>query len=104
MGNTAYDTRWEEVLDTLEDGIATALTALDHPDAPMKAFLWSPPEGLGPLPEHLKDRAEQILESQESLNARMVAERQAAGRHLEALRSIPDRRPRDASIYLDVNG
>ena len=104
MVETTYDPRWDEVLDTLEDGIATAITALDHPEVPMQAFLWSPPEGLGPLPEHLQARAEQIVKSQADLNARMAAERQSAGRHLEALRSIPERRRQDASVYLDVNG
>jgi hypothetical protein len=104
MAEAGYDTRWDEVLDTLEDGIATAITALDNPEAPMHAFLWSPPEGLGPLPEHLRDRAEQIVESQQALNDRMAAERKAAGKHLEAIRSIPERRRQDTSIYLDVNG
>lgn len=100
----SYDPRWDEVLDTLEDGIATAMTALENPDVPMKGFLWSPPDGLGPLPEHLQRRAEQIVESQKELNERLANHRQEAGRHLEALRSIPERRRQDTSIYLDVNG
>lgn len=104
MAESVTDLAWSDVLDTLEDGIATAMTALDHPDVPMKAFLWSPPENLGPVPEHLQDRALQILDSQKALNSRLAAARQEAGRHLDALRSIPDRRRQDSSIYLDVNG
>lgn len=104
MAETDSDLQWANVLDTLEDGIATAMTALDHPDVPMQAFLWSPPEDLGPVPEHLQNRAVQILDSQEELNVRLAAARQSAGMHLDALRSIPERRRQDTSIYLDVNG
>ncbi|GAB2743077.1 hypothetical protein [Sinomonas soli] len=107
---------WEAVLAALESDLAAAGQLLGGPlpgahDAgrPARAGLppavvrWTAPAALGPLPEHLAERARALEAAQQDLAARLAEARSNAATHLGALRAVPSAR-RDAPVYLDVQG
>jgi hypothetical protein len=107
---------WEAVLAALESDVAAAAQLLGGPvpgehDAgraaraglPPAVVRWAAPERLGPLPEHLAERARALEAAQHDLAARLVEARSNAATHLGALRAIPVQR-QDAPVYLDVQG
>lgn len=65
--------RWEHVLTDLASRVALAEQALDEGRDLDPALLqpWTPPEGLGPLPESLRERAIAVLAQQAEVEQRM---------------------------------
>ncbi len=101
---------WEGVLGRLEADVAALESELgDIPNLGDPATLggrpapWALPTGLGPLPDHLADRARALGVAQERTALRLVGIRATAARHLAALRAVPTA-PEHSPIYLDVKG
>lgn len=74
--DTSVDTkRWGAVLDDLEDRIERWRSAIGGAGAYPGEFAW--PEGLGPCPAHLLDRARRLNAAQQDLHARLTLRRDA---------------------------
>ncbi|MFS0713211.1 hypothetical protein ABC195_04960 [Microbacterium sp. 2P01SA-2] len=84
---------WADLL----DGLEAELTGDPAGDLP-----WHPPAGLGPLPEHLEDRARTILRAQTSRARQLRTELDTLRGHLGALDRIPQSLPE--AVYLDIDG
>ena len=65
---------------------------------------WSAPTNAGPLPEHLVERAQHILDAQQRRITRLTDERASVRQHLAALDIVPSAQPTGQSVYLDVTG
>jgi hypothetical protein len=61
---------WESVLDDLERRIDHAERLIGSADADVLPD-WEPPTHLGPLPRHLLDRAQRLVEHQQALVGRI---------------------------------
>ena len=64
---------------------------------------WTPPTNLGPLPLHLRERAMHLLAEQRESVRNLEELYRETGRHLAAVRSVPQMSHRQ-SVYLDVEG
>ncbi|AMM19699.1 hypothetical protein AX769_05490 [Frondihabitans sp. PAMC 28766] len=64
---------------------------------------WSPPAGLGPMPADLEPRALEAQEAQKSALARVLEARRRVVKHITALKAVPPKRDKDASVYLDAS-
>ena len=98
MPDTSFDA-WVDALDELERELEWADDVVSG-----RSAQWTPPQGLGTMPAELVDRASRILDAQRNLMTWLDEERQDAGRHLAALRSVPAVTDAAASVYLDVAG
>lgn len=93
---------WAAVLDELE---AMAAGSGEHADddAVARLLAWTPPEGLGPLPPSLVERALDVVArlggAVGSLHAAMASNR----RHARALEAVPTTQDTSAAAYLDVS-
>lgn len=87
-------TAWLAVLDQFE----RALDAAD--DQMVPAEFDRPP---GPVPEHLRERAEAVLARQQLMIGGLVASRANVAREIAALRRVPTT-PGGTPAYLDVEG
>jgi len=96
-----YDS-WADVMAALESGTASALEVDEQADAPAHAA-WTPPTHLGPLPRHLRERAEHLLAVQRESIRNLEELYRETGRHLAAVKSVP-RQADGQSVYLDVSG
>ena len=96
--------RWEAVLERLEEGVDAAVRAMEDPHAAPRIELWSPPDDLGPLPAGLADRVRRLTEAQKLLLEKMAQRRDETGKQLEALRRVPGIGQPGRSLYLDVSG
>jgi hypothetical protein len=101
---------WDAVLARLEADLAVLESQLSGiPDALELAALggqparFTPPSGLGPLPEHLADRARALEAAQARVALRLGEIRTRAGQHLAAVRAVPSP-PAHAPVYVDVEG
>lgn len=107
---------WEAVLDRLEADLDAAERMLgEHAIAehdaggparvggPPAVVRWVPPEGLGPLPAHLAERASALAAAQEEVTAGLAQARSMTAHHLAALRAVPPAR-HQRPVYLDVEG
>ncbi|WP_069386622.1 hypothetical protein [Cellulosimicrobium cellulans] len=92
---------WAGVLDDLEAMAAGSGGDADD-DAVARLLAWTPPEGLGPLPPSLVERALDVVArlggAVGSLHAAMASNR----RHARALQSVPTVQDPAAAAYLDV--
>lgn len=86
---------WATVLDELETSLAQAGET---------AAGWTPPAGLGLIPDALLERAQVLNRAQRARIAELEEARRQAAAHLAALRTIPALRDPAASVYLDVAG
>lgn len=84
-------------------GVAEAAAAAGTPSE-LTAPGWTPPQGLGPLPEELVDRAQRIQAAQCKALRQLEEARASAARHLAALDAVPGSREHGHSVYLDVTG
>ena len=66
--------------------------------------VWTPPQGLGPIPAELAERVEDLLHNQQKLIGELETARNLTVKHLAAVRSVPPKRDARASVYLDVAG
>jgi hypothetical protein len=100
---------WEAVLDRLEadlaalEGRLSAIPLAVETAPGARADAWTPPRDLGPLPDHLLERAGALEASQARVALRAEEIRATAAQHLAALRAVPAP-SHDAPVYLDVEG
>jgi hypothetical protein len=108
--------RWEDELGRLEADLAALERQLDResqlsgiPLLTDPAALrggaggWTPPSDLGPLPDHLADRARALEAAQARIALRLNKTQAKAVQQLTALRSVPSTR-QPTPVYLDVEG
>lgn len=96
-------TRLEADLAVLESQLSGVPDALELAALGVKPASFTPPSGLGPLPEHLADRARALEVAQARVALRVAEVRTTAGQHLAALRAVPSP-PAQAPVYVDVEG
>jgi hypothetical protein len=100
---------WEAVLDRLEadlaalEGRLSAIPLAVEAAPGDRAEPWTPPRGLGPLPEALGERARAVEAAQARLAVRLEQVRATAARHLTAVSAIPPL-THGQPVYLDVEG
>lgn len=98
---------WESTLDTLEGDVTALEQQIPVGVDPGMDLLsvsslsdWTPPEGLGPLPEHLRERAVQILQRQLMVAEGLVTQITFSKRQRDlAARMLPLDRP--AAAFID---
>jgi hypothetical protein len=75
---------WEAVLTDLETRVDLAEQALDEGAEFQSSLLqpWTPPEGLGPLPAHLRERAITIIAMQAEVEQRINTAMDQLGREI----------------------
>lgn len=103
---------WESELARLEADVAAAEALLaDHTSAsltetadPVAPDNWTPPTGLGALPEHLLPRARAVLERQQDVAERLRVAQGATTRQRDFAARVTDATATRATpAYLDVN-
>jgi hypothetical protein len=92
----ANGARWSALLDELERDTVNAGAREGTP--------WRPPTDLGPLPAELLARAQELAAAQTHALAALEEEKTSTGRHLAALRSLPQHRNETGPVYLDASG
>lgn len=95
---------WEVVLDRLEEGVAAAVREMEDPNGAPRIELWSPPAGLGPVPEALAPRMARLIASQKALLESMERRRREFGSQMNAVRQVPLVSTGSRSLYLDISG
>ncbi|MGM0928698.1 MAG: hypothetical protein ACQEXN_03185 [Actinomycetota bacterium] len=100
--------RWIEVLDELELMLATAAEVTsegEEPDASRRTavVLWKAPEGLGPIPNELVERATKLAAAQQEAIRELRADMRQNRQEVAFLDAVPTRAS-GRSVYLDVNG
>lgn len=101
--SASWDAVWEAALTSLEIDLdlAEAMLSLDHIADNPPRDPWAPPQGLGPLPATLADRARALLDRQIETGRRLAEAADLSRRHsraAQALRSVPPAVP----VYLDT--
>ena len=78
---------WENVLADLESRVQLAEQALDDGAQFDTSLLqpWTPPDGLGPLPERLRERAVSVLAQQADIEQRLATAMGQLGREIANL-------------------
>lgn len=89
---------WLRVLADMDEAAGSATDGVETP------AVWRAPEGLGPLPADLEERARAIAARQQRAIESVQEARLTVSRHLSALRTVPAPRQTDRSVYLDVTG
>ncbi|VXB87452.1 hypothetical protein [Frigoribacterium sp. 9N] len=100
---------WRAALDELEALVAEADASLPTGDGdptalPTPARRWTPPTGLGPLPQELATRASSLAERQRDVLGRLEAARVAVLQHLGAVRTVEASHEPSRPVYLDATG
>jgi hypothetical protein len=103
--NQSAGSAWSALLDEMEIDlrVAAAAPAAGVP-AELTALDWTPPQGLGPLPVALVERAQRIQATQQGALFKLERARASAAKHLAALDAVPASREHGHSVYLDVTG
>lgn len=99
---------WAAALDVLETDLKHTNALLDEAFAEDRARIalerarrWRVPQGLGPLPPELADRAREVLAEQKTTAARLARAMTESRQHSKI---IDASRPHDRPIYLDTEG
>lgn len=92
---------WSDALDALEARLADQRVALAE-GQPDRLAPFTPPSGLGPLPEELLPRALRLLDEQEALIAELTAARDAARAKVATTRPAQTRRARSTTTRPSV--
>lgn len=104
---------WRAALDELEALVAEADASLPAGDADTATATatattpprrWTPPKGLGPLPQDLATRASSLAERQRGVIGRLEAARAAVLQHLGAVRTVEASHEPSRPVYLDATG
>lgn len=97
-------TTWEQALDELERHLLEAEALLRGDADDMSRETWEKPHGLGPIPEHLVDRAMRLRERQAIVIAaipRVLTEKRQQLRVAERLEQ-GSAQPTAPAVYVDV--
>lgn len=89
------DPRWADVLDAFEARLREQRATLEAPE-PAGPDDWVVPDGLGPMPSELRDRAEALLADARALEADVEAEKRAVARQMTMTRRLAADHRRDA--------
>ena len=100
--------RWIAVLDELELTLTAAAEATSEgegPDASRRTAVvrWKAPQGLGPIPNELVERATKLAAAQQEAIRALRADMRQNRQELAFLEAVPTRAS-GRSVYLDVNG
>ena len=100
--------RWIEVLDELELTLTAAGEATsegEEPDASRRTAVvrWKAPQGLGPIPNELVERATKLAAAQQEAIRELRADMRQNRQELAFVDAVPSRAS-GRSVYLDVNG
>ncbi len=101
----AWEGAWVAALDDMEMAVREAeeLLADAHRPAPAPAAPWTPPEGLGPLPATLEERARALLARQLTVAEQLAAAMVRGRRQRRALATLAPTRLHPP-VYVDVDG
>jgi len=88
---------WLEALAEME-ALAGRAGDVDFTPSP-----YTPPVGLGPLPDDLVPRAAEVQAAQRSAVQRVLDARRRVVAHIAALKTVPAAHDSDASVYLDAS-
>lgn len=66
------------------------------------AAAWSAPQGLGPIPAELVQRARHVEAAQRAAVVRLEEAKAITARHLAAVQSVPEGRTSGRAVFLDV--
>ena len=96
------------MLDELELTLAAAAEATsegEEPDASRRTAVvrWKAPQGLGPIPNELVERATKLAAAQQEAIRELRADMRQNRQELAFLEAVPTRAS-GRSVYLDVNG
>jgi hypothetical protein len=97
---------WEQVLSQLEAELEAGVRFEESAGAGggrSDEGSWTAPEGLGPLPAALGDRARRLLTAYQSMTRSLEQAQRTVLQHLTAVRAVPGQQS-DRSVYLDVRG
>lgn len=101
---------WATALDALELDLKQTNALLDETFADEQAKValerakrWRVPQGLGPLPPELAERAREVLTAQKSTASRLARAMTESRQHSKLL-DASDTRPADRPVYLDTEG
>lgn len=102
--------QWATALDALELDLQQTNALLDETFADEQARValerakrWRVPQGLGPLPPELAERASEVLTEQKATASRLARAMTESRRHSKML-DASDTRPADRPVYLDTEG
>ena len=101
--STAWASAWEGALAALEMDVheAEQMLALDHLAVVPAVRPWSPPQGLGPLPTSLEERARALLGRQVETARRLAEAAELSRRHSRAAQALRQSAP-SVPVYLDT--
>lgn len=92
---------WESTIAKMEVDLMLTkrlLGALDPPDVAS----WQPPEAIGPLPSHLRERAERLLDEQRRIGAELVEALGLRRRQHAYAERVGRTVPGVGAVYVDV--
>jgi hypothetical protein len=91
---------WDAALDDFAERLAAQRADLTA-GRPDRLPDFQPPEGLGPLPAHLQERARQLVAESEALTAALEAALSRVGRELAALERSAKAAPPSIPSFID---
>ena len=91
---------WEEALDAYARHLEAQADAIADGD-PTAVPTFSPPTGLGPLPEALVPRVQELLAEANALEEALELALAGAGRELATVRRAVGRRPAARAAFMD---
>jgi hypothetical protein len=92
---------WDEVLESFATRLVDQRTALQSDEAD-SVPPFAPPPSLGPMPSHLRTRAEALLQEAAELQAQMAARLASTTREVQAVRRFVSAAPATARpSYID---
>lgn len=65
---------------------------------------WSPPQGLGPIPPELVQRARDVETAQQAAVGRLEEAKATTARHLAAIQSVREVKASGQAVFLDITG
>ncbi|HEY1134524.1 MAG TPA: hypothetical protein VGE77_08090 [Nocardioides sp.] len=92
---------WERAIEKMEMDLLVAkrlLSAIEPPDVDA----WDAPEDIGPLPRHLLDRAERLLDEQRRVGAELVEALGLRRRQHAYAERVSQTVPSPGAAYLDI--
>lgn len=95
---------WSRALAALEDEVeaaASLLAAEQHTDAEQTAVAWQPPALAGPVPAHLRRRAEELVARQQAVAQQVAHTLTALRPQLAVARKVDQSVTRP--VYLDLH-
>ncbi|MGN6242596.1 MAG: hypothetical protein ACTHQ3_02875 [Motilibacteraceae bacterium] len=106
MTSADFHVAWVAALDELElevDRAEALLRGHDPLAPPLQQPQWVPPQLPGPLPEHLLERARDILDRQLAVSAEIAHTMMGNRRHAAYVRQLGSGARREIPVYVDAS-